>query len=203
MVEIHVTGKPTRRVQLDGSGNAATWDDVADGLHGDGFLFPASAPLRMSQEVYDYRAAVRQVAADLLLGVSWAPKAIHDALQEGRPIKLPAPDPGCMVVVPRDTFQSTIAPAMAMFGSTQHRMSAERALALSDALDDIRSLLPSDSGDRLQKERARTWEPARESVASTLRGERITDQAKSARERAKCYLDAAVTGVLAKRQRGS
>lgn len=201
-VDVCVKGRPTRRIRLDGSGNAATWDDVADGLSGDGFFFPASASLRITEEVDEYRTGVQRVAAKLLLGASWAPAAIHDAQQERRPITLPAPDPQCMVTVPKKELQDASTRAVALLGSTHHRMSAERALVLSDALESVSDLLRGGPENRLREERAHTWEPAIASVASMLRGERIADDAKDPRARAKRYLDAAVTGVLVQRRRG-
>ncbi len=164
------------------------------------FFVSVAAPLRMTDELERYREAVRQAAASLLLGASWAPWAIHEAQQEHRPITLPAPDPRCMVTTPREEFHDTITRAVALLGSTHHRMSAERALALSDALENVKRLLDHESRDRLRDERARTWGIARESVASAVRGESVTP-AKSARAEAKRYLDAAVTGVLAERRR--
>jgi hypothetical protein len=164
------------------------------------FFVSVAAPLRMTDELERYREAVRQAATSLLLGASWGPWAIHEARQEHRPITLPAPDPRRMVTTPREEFHDTITRAVVLLGSTLHRMSAERALALSDALENVKRLLDQESRDRLRGERARTWEIASESVACALRGESIAG-AKSARAEARRYLDAAVTGVLAKRRR--
>jgi hypothetical protein len=185
------------RGHFEGFGTGEEWKRARSGGR---FFVSVAAPLRMTDELEHYREAVRQAATSLLLGVAWAPGAIHEAQQEHRPIKLPAPDPRCMVTMPREEFHDAITRTVALLGSTQHRMSAERALAVSDALKNVERLLQRGSRDRLRGERARTWEIAGESIASALRGESVAG-AKSARAEARRYLDAAVTGVLAKRRR--
>lgn len=187
------------RRHCEGFGTGEEWKRVQSGGQ---FFVSVAAPLLMTDELEHYREAVRRAAASLLLGASWAPWAIHEAQQEHRPIALPAPDRRCMVTTPRGEFHDTIARAVALLGSTHHRMSAARALALSDALENVKHLLSPESGDRLRGDRTRTWEIASESVASVLRGESVV-QARSARAEARRYLNAAVTGVLTKRRRNA
>lgn len=185
------------RPRYEGIGTGEEWKRARSGGR---FFVSVAAPLLMTDELEHYREAVRQAATSLLLGASWAPQAIHEAQQDHRPVTLPAPDPRCMVTTPKEEFHDTITRAAYLLGSTHHRMSAERALALSDALENVRRLLDQESRDCLRDERAQTWEIARGSIVSALRGEPIA-QAKSARAAARRYLDAAVTGVLVKRRR--
>lgn len=142
----------------------------------------------------DYRSAVFSFAKRFLLNADWSARAVHDALRLQQPIRLPArPEP---FIAPPLCEPFTLDPKQPLPRSWLIRL-AEALQAAAHSTDTAESA-PGSPGSATSKAMPgeTIWAGAVDHVRIGLRGDTIPQLARKHAQRARPWLNAAVSGRL-------
>ena len=135
--------------------------------------------------VDSYRASVVRFAAEFLDNKPWAAEAVHRAIRDGRPIRLPPLPAAPGVKAPADL-------------QIDLRKGDDIPYDIVEILRDFTARIPKIElvGELGPRERKQTWKASLQAISKRLKGQRTTSTERSSLRDARRYLSAAATGKL-------